>query len=220
MSLPHALLTALIDRPDSGSELASRFDRSLGYFWAATHQQIYRELARMEEAGWVASLPEQAGRGRKRAYRVTRRGRAELVRWIDEPLAPRPLREELMVRLRAEGAVGPTGGALTGHIRAWLAQHEATQALYDQSEARGYTVNFLTGAKNSKAFDGGGLPPSPVAGIVNIELEDGTEVQQPFVIGTPDGQGADGSSALGVARPIIPIPTTKRRTYWCQVKDR
>ena len=110
MSLPHALLTALIDRPDSGSELASRFDRSLGYFWAATHQQIYRELARMEEAGWVASLPEQAGRGRKRAYRVTRRGRAELVRWIDEPLAPRPLREELMVRLRAEGAVGPTGG--------------------------------------------------------------------------------------------------------------
>ena len=87
-------------------------------------------------------------------------------------------------------------------------------------EARGYTVNFLTGAKNSKAFDGGGLPPSPVAGIVNIELEDGTEVQQPFVIGTPDGQGADGSSALGVARPIIPIPTTKRRTYWYQVKDR
>ena len=138
MSLPHALLTALIDRPDSGSELASRFDRSLGYFWAATHQQIYRELARMEEAGWVASLPEQAGRGRKRAYRVTRRGRAELVRWIDEPLAPRPLREELMVRLRAEGAVGPTGGALTGHIRAWLAQHEATQALYDQIEARDF----------------------------------------------------------------------------------
>lgn len=138
MSLPHALLTALIDRPDSGSELASRFDRSLGHFWAATHQQIYRELARMEEAGWVAPLPEQGGRGRKRAYRVTRRGRTELVRWIGEPLAPRPLREELMVRLRAEGAVGPTGGALAEHIRAWLAQHEATQALYDQIEARDF----------------------------------------------------------------------------------
>ena len=61
---------------------------------------------------------------------------------------------------------------------------------------------------------------NPQALVPAFELEDGTEVQQPFVIGTPDGQGADGSSALGVARPIIPIPTTKRRTYWYQVKDR
>ena len=82
MSLPHALLTALIDRPDSGSELASRFDRSLGYFWAATHQQIYRELARMAEAGWIESLPEESTRGRKRAYRLLPAGRKELKRWI------------------------------------------------------------------------------------------------------------------------------------------
>jgi len=48
MSLPHALLTALVERPGSGSELAGRFDRSIAYFWQATHQQIYRELARLE----------------------------------------------------------------------------------------------------------------------------------------------------------------------------
>lgn len=138
MSLPHALLTALTDRPGSGSELAQRFDRSLGHFWAATHQQIYRELARMEAAGWVESLPEEAGRGRKRAYRITRKGRTELAQWVREPLAPRPLRDELMVRLRAEGAIGPTGDALAGHIRRWLAQHEATQALYDEIEQRDF----------------------------------------------------------------------------------
>ena len=54
MSLPHALLTALVGRSASGSDLAQRFDRSLGYFWHATHQQIYRELARMEARGWIA----------------------------------------------------------------------------------------------------------------------------------------------------------------------
>ena len=84
MSLPHALLTALIERPSSGSDLAARFDRSIGYFWNATHQQIYRELARLETAGLIESLPEQSGRGRKRAYRILEPGRAELERWVSE----------------------------------------------------------------------------------------------------------------------------------------
>jgi len=70
MSLPHALLTALTEHPGSGSDLASRFDRSIGYFWQATHQQIYRELARLEAAGWIEALPVEGGRGRKRRYRV------------------------------------------------------------------------------------------------------------------------------------------------------
>ena len=45
MSLAHAVLTSLIEKPSSGYELARRFDKSIGYFWHATHQQIYRELA-------------------------------------------------------------------------------------------------------------------------------------------------------------------------------
>ena len=82
MSLPHALITALVEQPSSGSDLAGRFDRSIGYFWHATHQQIYRELGRLEEAGWVEPLPAESGRGRKRVYRVLPAGRAELQRWV------------------------------------------------------------------------------------------------------------------------------------------
>jgi hypothetical protein len=65
MSLPHALLTSLIEKPCSGYELARRFDKSIGYFWHATHQQIYRELARMEENGWVSSSEVEGGRAGK-----------------------------------------------------------------------------------------------------------------------------------------------------------
>jgi hypothetical protein len=54
MSLDHALLVSLLEKPSSGYELARRFDRSIGYFWHATHQQIYKVLARMEEAGWIS----------------------------------------------------------------------------------------------------------------------------------------------------------------------
>ncbi len=67
MSLAHAVLTSLIEKPSSGYELARRFEKSIGYFWHATHQQIYRELARREEKGWtVSDSAPDAGATRKR----------------------------------------------------------------------------------------------------------------------------------------------------------
>lgn len=136
MSLPHALLTALIERPSSGSDLAARFDRSIGYFWNATHQQIYRELARLEATGLIESLPEQSGRGRKRAYRILPPGRAELERWVSEGEAAPPLRDELMVRLWAEAAIGPVG--LIDLVRRRRDQHRDKLALYERFMARDY----------------------------------------------------------------------------------
>ncbi|HEV8312287.1 MAG TPA: PadR family transcriptional regulator [Burkholderiaceae bacterium] len=141
MSLPHALLTALLERSCAGSELASRFDRSIGFFWHATHQQIYRELARLEEAGWVESLPPESGRGRKRVYRVLPAGRKELKRWAAESHDAKPLREELMVRLRAEAVIGPTG--VERDIERRLATHREKLALYQALEARDFAAKEL-----------------------------------------------------------------------------
>ena len=86
MSLDHALLVSLLEKPSSGYELARRFDRSIGYFWHATHQQIYKVLARMEEAGWVAARVE-AGESApdRKLFSVSAGGRAELGRWLAEP---------------------------------------------------------------------------------------------------------------------------------------
>ena len=137
MSLPHALLTALVEQPCSGYELASRFDRSIGYFWHATHQQIYRELGRLEEAGWVQSEHEENSRGgRKRTYSVLAAGRKELRRWVALSQDPAPLRDEAMVRLRAAAAVGAPG--LEKEMRRRLALHEAKLALFRDIEARDF----------------------------------------------------------------------------------
>ena len=136
MSLPHALLTSLSEKAGSGSELARRFDKSIGFFWAATHQQIYRELARLEQAGWIESLPAETGRGRKRAYRVLPAGTDELRRWVAESEDPRPQRDALMVRIRAEAAIGPAG--LADEMRRHLALHEAKLALYKSFEQRDF----------------------------------------------------------------------------------
>jgi DNA-binding PadR family transcriptional regulator len=90
VALPHAILVSLCEQTGSGYELARRFDRSIGYFWAATHQQIYRTLRAMEDDGWVHATPVvQQGRPDKKVYTVSDDGRAELARWIGEPLSGR-----------------------------------------------------------------------------------------------------------------------------------
>ncbi len=83
MALDHALLVSLLEKPSSGYELARRFDRSIGYFWHATHQQIYRVLARMETAAWI-SAEIQAGESApdRKVFSVSDAGRAELERWM------------------------------------------------------------------------------------------------------------------------------------------
>ncbi|MFZ6644997.1 PadR family transcriptional regulator [Undibacterium sp. TJN25] len=133
MSLPHALLTSLLEQPCSGFELARRFDRSIGFFWHATHQQIYRELGRLEESGWLESLPPESGRGRKKVYRVLPAGREELQRWTGASQDPKPLRDELMLRLRAEAVIGPT--SLASDIQRRMDMHREKLALYQQLEA-------------------------------------------------------------------------------------
>ena len=138
MSLAHALLTSLLERSSSGYDLARRFDKSIGFFWHATHQQIYRELARMEEAGWVvgADAPE-GGRTRKRLYRVRPAGRRELKRWAREPAPIQEPRDEFMVRLRADAVVGPLG--LEAELQRRLAHHAARLQAYQAIEAHDFS---------------------------------------------------------------------------------
>jgi DNA-binding PadR family transcriptional regulator len=110
VALPHAILVALCEQAGSGYELANRFDRSIGHFWAATHQQIYKTLRTMDADNWVSvEVVAQHGRPDKKVYSVTDTGRAELDRWIAEPLTGRgssvtdARTRELAVKLRGLG---------------------------------------------------------------------------------------------------------------------
>lgn len=137
MSLSHAVLTSLLEKSSSGYDLARRFDKSIGYFWHATHQQIYRELARMEAAGWVeSSAALDAGNTRKRSYSVLPAGRDELLRWAAQPSAPMDLRDEFTVRLRADAALGPLG--LEPELQRRIAQHQDKLQTYRAIEARDF----------------------------------------------------------------------------------
>lgn len=137
MALEHAILVSLSERPASGLDLARRFDRSIGFFWSATHQQIYRVLARMESDGWVSSAAvEQRGRPDKRVYEVTPSGGEELAAWLATPMPTEKFRSELAVRLR--GAAYGDRAAVLRTVREQIADHATRLEHYEQLAVRDF----------------------------------------------------------------------------------
>lgn len=137
MALEHALLVSLRERPAAGLELARRFDRSIGFFWQATHQQIYKVLRRMEEHGWVVSeTTAQAGRRDKTTYTVTVAGEQALADWLAEPTPAGTFRSELAVKMR--GASYGDRAALLADLRQHLADHHTRLAHFETLRDRDY----------------------------------------------------------------------------------
>ena len=137
MALEHAILVSLSERPASGLELTRRFDRSLGFFWSATHQQIYRVLARMDADGWVrAKHVAQQGRPDKKVYAVSAAGRRELARWLATPTPMEQFRSEVAVKLR--GASYGDRASVLAQLREQRADHASRLAHYEQLAERDF----------------------------------------------------------------------------------
>ena len=146
MSIQHALLTSLLEKPSSGYELANRFDHSMGYFWHASHQQIYRELGRMAEAGWVLVEDDPSGAGRrKKTYHVLQAGRRELARWVAEPSQGNNADQALLIKLRAEAVLGPLG--VDRELQRLIEQHRQRLQLYQEIEQRDFSRKDLSQAQ-------------------------------------------------------------------------
>lgn len=135
MALSHAILSALTDRPCSGYDLAKQFDGSVGFFWHASHQQIYRELTKLEQQELVtAETVAQEGKPDKKIYRVTETGKHQLKEWIAQPSKCAPTKDDLLVKLFVGYLVPPaTMQATLEHERA---QHVATLEAYRAIEQK------------------------------------------------------------------------------------
>ncbi|RNL75456.1 PadR family transcriptional regulator [Nocardioides marmorisolisilvae] len=137
MALEHALLVALSERPAAGLELARRFDRSIGFFWSATHQQIYKVLRRMEDDGWVtAEVQAQTAAPDKRVYTVTDVGTKALADWIATTTPRAGFRSEIAVKMRAASYGDRT--ALEANLRELVDDHRTRLAHYEGMAARDY----------------------------------------------------------------------------------
>lgn len=80
---------------------------------------------------------------------------------------------------------------------------KASSCTADLGIARAYTLDFNTGKLEHTVFVGGGLPPSPVTGLVNIGEE-----TLPFII------GGSGPTTFDPSIPKIELSNNRKRAYW------
>lgn len=120
MSLRHGLLGLLAEGPASGYDLTKRFEELLGAVWPAKHPQIYGELARLLDEGFI-ELDSEGARARK-VYRLTDAGDHELHRWLlsapDHTLRYEPLLRSFFFWRLSPAELVQTATAEGDHYRA------------------------------------------------------------------------------------------------------
>jgi PadR family transcriptional regulator AphA len=120
-TLGYAILGLLSREELSGYDLTQRMAGRVGYFWSAKHSQIYPELARLEDGGYVThSVVEQRARPDKKVYEITAEGLYALKEWVIQPPVPRPPRDELTLKTYS----------------VWLAEKEKAARLFREEELR------------------------------------------------------------------------------------
>jgi DNA-binding PadR family transcriptional regulator len=123
--LGEVILTVLAHCPMTGYEIARSFDQALSHFWHASHQQIYRELARLNKQGLVVYRSvAQSGKPDKKRYSLTSAGRATLRKWVAGVTDPPRPRYDLLVKLMAGLLVNKPG------LEREITRVQAENALY------------------------------------------------------------------------------------------
>ncbi len=104
------------------------------------------------------------------------------------------------------------GGAT--YFSTFQASDGSAASCSDLGKARGYALNFLTGGLRSGDtarqgdFIGGGIPPSPIAGVVQIGDD-----KVPFILGGKPPPSGGGGSALEGGKVPIPIVQERKKVY-------
>ena len=102
MTVRHAVLGLLAQRPRHGYELRAAFEAVAGGSenWDLKPAQVYTTLARMEKSGLVSEQAiEQDGGPEKRIYAITPDGEKELRAWFAEDALPEHHRDEFYLKL-------------------------------------------------------------------------------------------------------------------------
>jgi DNA-binding PadR family transcriptional regulator len=104
MPLHHAVLALLSDKPAHGYELKTSFEEAVGDQWGGLNiGHLYQILERLSRDGLIESQRQpQPVKPDRVIHRLTPAGRAELDRWLSEPVSPaRGYRDDFFLKVMA-----------------------------------------------------------------------------------------------------------------------
>lgn len=85
-TLPYIILGILASQDNlNGRQITNQFQNEIGEFWKATHSQIYPELKKMVNDGWISKNTREDN-DKEIYYNLTTLGKDKLTAWIKEPL--------------------------------------------------------------------------------------------------------------------------------------
>ncbi|MCY8818743.1 PadR family transcriptional regulator, partial [Bacillus atrophaeus] len=98
--LKYAILGLLRKGELSGYDITNYFKEELGQFWSAKHSQIYPELKKLTDEGFIEFRTAiQGTRLEKKMYTLTESGEQELHAWLTkkDPI-PETVKDEFMLK--------------------------------------------------------------------------------------------------------------------------
>ncbi|MCM3885493.1 PadR family transcriptional regulator [Frankia sp. R82] len=181
MSLRYGLLGLLAEGPASGYDLARRFEEVLGQIWPAQHPKIYAELRRLADEGLIEVDAE--GPRRRRAYRITDAGVAEIRHWLTAGDVDHTIRVQPLLR----------------SLFFWLMQPDDLRRHLDE-EARFYAESAARYRAFAAAKDRGDYGDSPQVRSMRVTVEAGIRLYEALAdwatwAGTVPPTGAGGPPA-------------------------
>lgn len=155
MPAEHAILGLLEQESGAshGYDLARHFadGQPLANVLRLEPGMLYHHLKKIERRGWVVSSQEpQVGRPARQVYQVTDEGRAEMRRWLAEPVRhTREIRLEFLVKLYFARRTNPAlaSGLVAGQLaacRAWAAALDDQLAAVPGADASTFDRDYIT----------------------------------------------------------------------------
>ena len=97
----YALLSLLAREPLTGYDLTQRINTRIAPFWSVRYNQVYPELARLEEEGLLKHhvVEQETYRPAKKVYEMTPAGQETLRRWALAPSEPMLIRDEFLLKM-------------------------------------------------------------------------------------------------------------------------
>jgi DNA-binding PadR family transcriptional regulator len=191
VALGDAILACLTEGPMTGYELAKTFDASIGFFWKTDHQQIYRELSRLRDRGYIQGREVvQSGKPNKLVYTLTADGRAAFRHWAARPSTPPSIKDDLLVRLYALEAVDI--GALRADLMARLEHHRDRYERYERIV--------------KKRFPDGTASPADMGQLLNLRI--GLRHEQ--MVAEWCEEAITALSAISGANTVVPLASGAR----------